>query len=308
MIRLLLGLLLLVASPAWAASERTIAVGDMRGVPPLDPAAPAWARAPAARVPLYPQATASDGPDGAAMPLDVRVLRGGGRLAVRLAWTDGSEDRVDARATDRFGDAVSVAFAPAGRTLPYVGMGEPAKPVGLWYWRAGGGAERLTAQGFGSLARRVGAPPETHARRTAAGWAVVLRGRPDGVPAALAFAAWDGAENGRAGRKRLSAWRALAGADGALPAALHEEARLAGDAARGARRFTERGCAACHAPGVRVGPDLARAGGIHWPGYLRRAIREPAVFVVPGYPAIMPALDLGPEEAEDLVAYLMTLR
>lgn len=308
MTRLLFGLLLLFAMPAWAASERTIQASAIRGVPPLDPADPAWAQAPAASVPLYPQATAPDGPGGPAKPVEVRVLRGGGQLAVRLAWADASENLADARATDRFADAVAVQFAPAGKTLPYVGMGEPKKPVRLWLWRAGGKAERLAAQGFGTLARQSGAPPEAHARRTASGWAVVLRGKPDAAFAALAFAAWDGAENGRAGRKRLSAWQALAGTDGKLPAALREEARLGGDAERGARLFGERGCVACHAPSGQIGPDLARTGGIHWPGYLRRSIRAPLAFRVPGYPAIMPALDLKPAEVEDLAAHLMTLR
>lgn len=311
MIRLLLGLLL-VAAPAWAATERAaaervVAVAETRRPPPLDPADAAWGRAPASSVRLHPQATVPGGPGGAAVPLDVRVLRGGGRLAVRLAWADAGEDRSGARATDRFADAVAVQFAPAARTLPYVGMGEPGNPVRLWYWRAGGSAERLTAQGFGSLARQAGAAPEARARRTADGWAVVLRGKPDGGFAALAFAAWDGAEDGRAGRKRLSAWHVLGATDGRLPAALREEARLAGDPVRGARLFVERGCVACHAPNVHAGPDLSHAGGIHWPGYLRRAIREPAAFLVPGYPAIMPGVDLGPGEVEDLVAHLMTL-
>ena len=64
---------------------------------------------------------------------------------------------------------------------------------------------------------------------------------------------------------------------------------------------------ACHAPSVGLGPSLAQAGGIHWPGYLRRAILEPAAFRVPGYATAMPALPLQANEVEDLVAYLMSL-
>ncbi|MBU1664172.1 MAG: cytochrome c, partial [Gammaproteobacteria bacterium] len=73
------------------------------------------------------------------------------------------------------------------------------------------------------------------------------------------------------------------------------------------RLYAEHGCAACHTPGAGLGPDLTHVGGIHWPGYLRRALHEPAAFLVPGYAAIMPAPPLRPEEMEDLVAYLLSL-
>jgi DMSO reductase family type II enzyme heme b subunit len=296
-------------------------------LPPLDPADPAWNQAPAMRVTLYPQATTSGGPGGAPIPLEARLLRDGGRLAVRLAWPDATEDRVETQATHRFADAVAVQFASQGETLPYVGMGEPGRPVGLWFWRAGGEAttptlpavaaprggapaalgrpgggeaQRLAAQGFGHLEKIAGAAPEARAARTASGWTVVLRGEPRPF-AAVAFAAWDGAEDGRAGGKRLSAWQALT-------AEAKAEAAHGGDAARGARLYAEQGCTACHAPGSTLGPDLSHAGGIHAAAYLRRSLREPAAFLVPGYPAIMPALDLKPEDVEDLVAHLLTLR
>ena len=59
----------------------------------------------------------------------------------------------------------------------------------------------------------------------------MLRGAAEPA-AAVAFAAWDGAGNGRAGKKRLSAWQALT-ADAAA------EASHGGDAARGARLYAE---------------------------------------------------------------------
>ena len=310
MSRALVWLLFLFVAPVWAApvSDRSIQIDQTSGTPPLDPGDPAWTRAPVATVRLYPQATAPGGPGGSALMLEARILRGGGWLAVRLAWPDAGEDVADARTTHRFADAAAVQFAPAGDTLPYVGMGEPGRPVQVWFWRAGQPAERLSAQGFGSLARQAGAPPEAQAQRSATGWTVVLRGKTDApAVAAVAFAAWDGAEDGRAGRKRLSAWQALAGPGGTIPAALREEARLSGDPARGERLYTERGCIACHAPSAGLGPNLAQSGGIHWPGYLRRAIREPAAFSVPGYASIMPTLPLQRLEIEDLAAYLMTL-
>lgn len=359
--RALVCFLLLFASPAWPGhgvdheTDSLMPWLDGGGPPPLDPGDAAWIRAPATAVTLYPQATAPGGPGGGTVKLDARLMAGGGRLAIRLAWTDATEDRVDAKASHHFADAVAVQFAPKGATLPYVGMGEPGRPARLWFWRAGGPAERLMAQGFGSLAKEVGAAPEAHAIRTATGWAVVLRGEFD-APAAVAFAAWDGAEDGRAGRKRLSAWRALAQPSVDMDAGLLGEIRSTGNPSRGAGLYAEHGCAACHAPmngphvrnsgslptqkadagfvsaeaqttplppegaqspvwggpapgmGANLAPDLAHAGGIHRPGYLRRSILEPAAFLVPGYAAIMPALPLKPEDVEDLVAYLMTLR
>jgi DMSO reductase family type II enzyme heme b subunit len=308
MSRLVLGLLLLCCMPAWSAPERMLRAAAMAESPPLDPAAPAWDSAPAVRIPLFPQSTTADGPGGAAKSLEARVLRGGAQLAVRLRWTDRSADMADRHATDRFADALAIQFAPPADTLPYIGMGEPDRPVRLWLWRAGGTPERLVARGFGTLASEGGRAPEARARRSVEGWDVVLRGEPGTLPTALAFAVWDGAGNGRAGRKHLSAWQALADADGQLPPALREEARLSGDRIRGERLFHEHGCVACHAPDVRLGPDLSHAGGIHWPGYLRRSIRAPAGFLVPGYPQIMPALDLQSRDVEDVVAYLMGLR
>ncbi len=316
LLALALGALL---SPAWAAPalERLLPVGSVAAPPPLDPLAAAWTEVPAVTVPLHPQATTAGGPDGfsraypeghkSPLLLEARVLRGGGKLALRLAWPDATTDLADPRATDRFADAAAVQFAPAAMeakaALPYVGMGEPGRPVRVWLWRAGRPAELLSARGFGSLAKEANPAPEAQARRTTTGWAVVLRGEA-GNAAAVAFATWDGAEDGRAGRKRLSAWRALDSPD----AALTEEARVGGDAKRGERLYAAHGCAACHAIGAGLAPDLSHAGGIHWPGYLRRALREPAAFLVPGYAAIMPAASLPPEELEDLVAYLMTLK
>jgi DMSO reductase family type II enzyme heme b subunit len=289
--------------PTWAAPamERLLPAGFMATSPPLDPADPTWVQAPTTRVALYPQATAPGGPGGVVLAMEARVLQGGGRLALRLAWPDATAD-IAAAATHRFADAAAVQFAVPGATLPYIGMGEPERPVQVWLWRAGRPVERLSARGFGSLAKQDGVAPEAQARRTATGWEVVLRGEMDSATAA-AFAVWDGAEDGRAGRKRLSAWRAL----GPLEGALLEEARATGNPARGERLYAEHGCTACHAAGAGLAPDLTHAGGIHWPGYLRRAIGEPAGFLVPGYGAIMPALPLRPEELEDLVTYLMTL-
>ncbi len=319
---------LALASPeALLAAGRLILGGHTESPPPLAPDDPAWDRAPEARLVLYPQQGIAPGFDTASMlPVGAKILVGAGQLAVWLTWRDAGEDRVDRRATHRFADAAAVQFPVdpvAG--LPYVGMGEPHQPVTLWFWRAGGKAERLAARGFGTLETAPGPLPEVQARRTQAGWRLVLRGPLPRLadPLLLALAIWDGVEDGRNGRKHLSHWIAVRlpslAPDAALYQRLAEEARIAGDAERGRRLAAERGCAGCHKlPGSgtnALAPGLLQAGGIHWPGYLRRAVAEPSGFIVPGerYAAaeglsIMPKETWAPDALEDLVAYLMTLR
>jgi cytochrome c553 len=218
-----------------------------------------------------------------------------------------------------------VQFASPGDGLPYIGMGEPGRPVSLWLWRAGRAPELLQATGFGTLMPAAGAAPEAKAVRVVDGWVVVLRGQaPDGAnPLPLAVAVWDGRAAARAGQKRLTAWHLLAQPQAKVDPnwlkSLQEEARTAGDAARGQTLMREHGCLGCHAvtggEPIESGPNLTFAGGLHWPGYLRRAIQEPTAFVVP-HPAyqqpdgesLMPRFDLSEEDLSDLVAYLMTLR
>lgn len=323
------------APPELAALKdagRVVEVGAARGAPPLAPDDRAWARAPVARLTLYPQSAVAPGADrGETLGVELRALASNGVLAVRLEFGDRSEDRVSAAHTDRFADAAAIQLAPrAGSALPYVGMGEPGNPVTIWYWRAGGAVERLVAQGFGSLERAPGAAPEARADYRAGRWSVVLRSRLSpgtSNPLPISVAVWDGAGADRDGRKALSAWR-LARVPGLADAparyrALATEARVAGDAARGRALVAERGCIACHRlPGVAetdIGPGLAHAGGLHWPGYLRRSIVEPSAFVVPakGFAttdaqgraaSTMPRLALPAQEVEDLVAYLASLR
>lgn len=295
---------------------------------PLDPADAAWERAPKIVLALTPQRSVTPGLEAAApIPLEVRALVGGNRLAVRLGWTDASEDRYRPGQTTRFADAAAVQFAAPGAGLPYIGMGEAARPVGVWFWRAGHGSERLAARGFGTLERDPGPAPRAVVRRTASGWALVLAGELPATanPLPVAFAIWDGVNAERDGRKRLTRWHLLAlpgvKADADWLKALAAEAALAGDAGRGQRLAQERGCAACHTlPGAApstLGPDLTVAGAQHWPGYLRRSVSDPSAFIVPGKGyaqetrgqriSLMPRHKWNKDELEDIVAYLAGL-
>lgn len=236
-------------------SGRRVEAGRTTGLPPLAPDDAAWAGAPEVPVRLYPQLSAAPGLEaGEPLMLRVRLLAGQGRLAVRLAWPDKTADRHTLKHTNRFADAAAVQFpARPGATLPYIGMGEPDRPVAVWYWRAGAPAQRLGARGFGTLAPAAGAAPAAAALRSGDGWAVVLRAALPARSATLlplAFAVWDGAEQGRAGRKRLSGWL-LADVPGLAtePAryrALAREGEVRGDAARGRALVAARGCGGCH--------------------------------------------------------------
>lgn len=104
---------------------------------------------------------------------------------------------------------------------------------------------------------------------------------------------------------------------------------IGGDPQEGRRLFYEQvsgtnaGCRICHSlqPGVViVGPSLAgiatraatRVPGLSAEEYIRQSILEPDAYVVPGFPPGQMVQNLGeiltPEQIDDLVAFLMTLK
>lgn len=299
--------------------------------PPLDPGASAWQQTAAWEALLHPQVSVPPRLDGhAARPVEVRALAGDDRLAIRLHWADPSADTRHAGQTNRFADKVAIQFpvdAEAASGLPYIGMGEPERPVRIWFWRGEEGVEALRAEGFGSLApdREMAGEVEVDATHDNDAWTIVFRGPlPEQVnPMPVAVALWEGAAGQRAGEKRLSKWHLLhvEGVDSAPKryAALAGQARVSGNPARGERLAREHGCQSCHrlpnGPEAEIGPDLRLAGAQHWPGYLRRVIEDPASFVLPHEAyrdgegdTLMPREALSQEELEDLVSYLQTLR
>ena len=84
----------------------------------------------------------------------------------------------------------------------------------------------------------------------------------------------------------------------------------AGDAARGARLFVERGCVACHRdgrgklPDSTVGPDLSAAGARLSPAWVAAWLRRPSRY---NPETRMPELRLGEDEVRDLTRYLASL-
>jgi complex iron-sulfur molybdoenzyme family reductase subunit gamma len=218
-------------------------------------------------------------------------------------------------------------------------MGHGDAPVALWFWRGDGSVETLAAEGFGTLTRQ--SPDGVKARGVwkDGKWYVVFtrtlaaagEHRVSMAPAKLglvpvAFAVWRGDAAERNGLKRLSAWQVLRFEKGKVDTAYANqlaEIAVIGDAGRGKRLMSEKGCAGCHRfPGnaaqPAIGPDLTYAGGIHSTAYLLESLIEPSSVVVPGKGyfteqggrsvSIMPPLAASDAELHDIMAFLKTLR
>lgn len=64
----------------------------------------------------------------------VRALHDGKDIAIQLIWSDSTHDHTAIRAED-FRDAAAVQMSPS-LAPPFIGMGEPAKPVTIWMWKS----------------------------------------------------------------------------------------------------------------------------------------------------------------------------
>ncbi len=326
----------------WLALEGAIITARWRPGPlPVDPARAEWRGIEAAQVRLYPQSSVKPG-SAAQEPvkLDVRALYNGKELALSMEWADGG--RSATHDIGRFPDAVAVQWPiryGAGVRLPYVGMGHKGHAVALWFWRAGGSAEMLAAEGFGSLTPQPSDGVIARSVWDRGRWKVVFKrslAAPQGAyvrlePASaglvpLAFAVWNGEAGQRDGDKFLSPWLLLNFQRGKVDAeyakSLVWAPRIKGDPEAGKALMTAKGCVACHSyPGnpirAETGPDLTWAGAIHRPEYLLESIREPSAVIVPhpSFHAVvegkqvstMPKLDMPAEEVFHIVEHLRTL-
>lgn len=208
--------------PAVIEAQRTTAQVS------VDPDHPAWDAAPASVVKLetaFPGHPSVAG-TAVAQQVAVKALRGAAGLAIRLEWSDALAD--SRKTQDRFADGIALQFPRDGKTdtTPYMGGG--GRSVNIWYWNAarntaGGAAENLWADGFGTLARLPTQDVRAYGRHADGKWRVVffrawhsaepravkLRAAPGGRQA-LAFAVWDGANNERDGFKAVSMnWQSL---------------------------------------------------------------------------------------------------
>lgn len=337
---LLLAMLLPVAVHA-VDSASSIPIKWSATEPALDPLHATWLRQTPATIAVYPQVSVplAAAPVGATT-IKVRAQYSAKTVALHLEWND--DKPVRERGVGTFADSAAVQwpvrYGP-GVALPYIGMGHGGAPVALWFWRGDGSVETLAAAGFGTLTAQVPDGVKARGIWKDGKWHVVFtrplaaagEQRVTLAPAKLglvpvAFATWNGEAAERNGLKRLSAWQVLRFEKGKSDAAYAKqlgEVAVAGDAERGKRLMSEKGCVACHSfPGnpaqPRIGPDLSYAGGIHSGAYLLESLTQPSNVIVPGKGyfvaqdgkkvSLMPPLAASDEELRDVVAFLKTLR
>ena len=197
----------------------------------LDPDSPRWAKVEAEVVGLegtpvqlqpsrYIRAKWADRPTGTVRALTVRSAHNARQLFFLLEWQDETPDR--AYAARSFPDAAGVLF-PLNGDAPLQTMGSPQAPVNAWYWRADSETpHNLVATGLGTVREEGGTRLVGGALWHEGKWRVVigrsLRSRgsgavrfPNGRPAKVAFAVWEGSQGERAGIKSFSnGWRELA--------------------------------------------------------------------------------------------------
>lgn len=325
---LMLGTALACASASAARAQvpqaffdnETVAARKVAGTAPRTDDDPRWAQATAAQVVLAPQlsvrlndkdanaALATRGP----VVATVSAVWTDAELAVRVVWTDPTEDRApldDARAnTTSYGDAVALEFPAAfgaGQRLPHIGMGDEGQRVVVLMQRAftlstghASVGRSYVAAGFGSITRAGLPGMRMTLRRDGATWRAVFVRALDGPGASLraglvpfAVAVWDGAARERGGNKALSSWKALR-LEG-LPLDEGYARELAwgygpgelGDVQRG-KQLTETVCAACHRVGGKrnapdgLAPELTGIGAYSTASYLRESIVDPHAVVV----------------------------
>jgi complex iron-sulfur molybdoenzyme family reductase subunit gamma len=314
----------------WSATE-----------PTLDPMSNNWLKQPAVAVAVYPQVSVppAAAPTGATT-IKVRALYSAKTIALHLEWAD--DKPAKDRGVGRFADGAAVqwpVYYGSSAEQPYIGMGHRDAPVALWFWRGDGSVETLAAEGFSTLSAQ--APDGVKAKGVwkDGRWRVVFmrallvpgEHRVSMAPAKLglvpvAFAVWSGDAAERNGLKRLSAWQVLRFEKGKVDAAYANqlaEIAVTGDAERGKRLMSEKGCAGCHSfpdnpAQPHVGPDLTYVGGIHSTAYLLESLLETSSVVVPGKGyfteqggrrvSIMPPLEASDAELHDIMAFLKTLR
>lgn len=200
------------SAPEPAGTIRALAVAAATGAPDD----PAWQRAPVAEVALQPAFPGHPSITGTprAQRLRVQAVRAGGRVFLKLAWSDPTANDA-VRDTAQFADGAAVQFPVNSKpsTTPF--MGDAQQAVNVWHWRADGRTENLVAHGFGSAARLPLGELRAAAARTGEGWEVVFTRRLHARPGEgadlrgrrtlpVAFAVWDGDNQERDGLKAVT--------------------------------------------------------------------------------------------------------
>jgi DMSO reductase family type II enzyme heme b subunit len=191
----------------------------------LDPKSTIWNVASEESIELFPTPVgmaaaqspymAMSADHGKIRSLQTSALHNGETLALRLTWRSPEPNEIDD--LDRFSDAVGVMF-PISEVAEPLTMGSAGNPVNAWYYRAGESEPfDVIAEGFGTHLRRRrcdGSRLEARAVYDFGRWTVTFQ-RPllvgedyaafsAGTVTRIAFAAWEGSNGERAGRKSAS--------------------------------------------------------------------------------------------------------
>ncbi|NPA51620.1 MAG: c-type cytochrome [Aquificae bacterium] len=277
---------------------------------PSDPRDELWSMVPGKYVFFYPQISVrlNDADANRVIPKKrlqkalVKVVYNSENIAVYIRWKDRTPSIQPVYTTKAFGDGISVEFPNdfgAGKTLPYVGMGDLKHPVTVYLQKTVAGKDyekTFISEGFGTLTEITenGVSMEMDYDKAKREWIAVIKRplktknsdlRAGLVP--IAFAIWNGSQQERDGNKSLSRWKFIRLKSYKIDKEylayiswgdmIHKEA----DPNRGKKLTIQNGCNACHiyddqrtAP-LDMAPDLSNIGGIAHAPYLKESLVDP---------------------------------
>ncbi|HEX6030421.1 MAG TPA: ethylbenzene dehydrogenase-related protein [Tepidiformaceae bacterium] len=161
-------------------------------------------------------------PYGQIATVGVKAAVAGGALHIRLRWL-APEPRHAITDNDVFADACGVLFPLNGKDAELSTMGDEARPVEAWHWRAGTMEPFvLTAAGLGTTSRTAAHGVTVSAAWDKSQWSVAFRRALDapgaplsaGTSVPMGIAVWRGSLSERAGIKSHTPdWIALELAD-----------------------------------------------------------------------------------------------
>jgi DMSO reductase family type II enzyme heme b subunit len=167
--------------------------------------------------------------------ITVRALYGDKGIAMLLEWDDRTKSIPGDEKAEKIADkpmaedGVAVQFPvtiPEGMKKPYFGMGDPANPVNVWFWKSGSteSAESISAtnsRGFGDIEPRDAAEIGLQVKSSSyhdGTWRVLMH-RPlttsdtendlqfvEGRFIPVAFALWDGSNSEQGSKHTMTTW------------------------------------------------------------------------------------------------------